>query len=293
MSQTPLNSFRDSSMWRWLTGSGGLIVLVCFFLPMVSLSCAGQPVTDASAFDLATDFNQSVLFLMLLGALLALAATMVTRSQVGGILALLGTFATLLPLAYLYVDLQGEANSGIETEWQIGLFGLIGGAIIIAAGGLLALFAQEDEYMPAPGTYSPFPAPPPPSVSPTPAPSLPIPSPSPLTSGLPLDPTKIMRQRQQRHAWLAETNGHGRQHSLSKATTLGRNGRQCQIVLEDHRVSGEHARIRFENGQYILYDLASTNGTYWNGTKVGSPRPLADGDRVRVGQSEFIFKEVR
>lgn len=39
----------------------------------------------------------------------------------------------------------------------------------------------------------------------------------------------------------------------------------------------------------VLEDLGSTNGTYLNEELVTGPQPLHQGDRVRIGDSEFTF----
>lgn len=50
-------------------------------------------------------------------------------------------------------------------------------------------------------------------------------------------------------------------------------------------ISSRHFEIRSEKGGWMLYDL-STNGTFVNGaaSRVKSPCPLHDGDRLQVGQ---------
>ena len=39
----------------------------------------------------------------------------------------------------------------------------------------------------------------------------------------------------------------------------------------------------------VLEDLGSTNGTFLNEEEVGGPQPLHQGDRVRIGDSEFTY----
>lgn len=60
------------------------------------------------------------------------------------------------------------------------------------------------------------------------------------------------------------------------------------VQLHDTEVSRFHAEIRWEDDQYILQDLGSSNGTYVNSQLV--PRqPLASGDRVQLGRTLMIF----
>jgi adenylate cyclase len=55
-------------------------------------------------------------------------------------------------------------------------------------------------------------------------------------------------------------------------------------------VSRQHALVqRMENGEYILFDLGSRNGTFLNGTRVTIPMPLSDGDRISLGDFHISF----
>ena len=38
-----------------------------------------------------------------------------------------------------------------------------------------------------------------------------------------------------------------------------------------------------QDGDYLLEDLGSTNGTYLNGKRMSAPAPLRRGDRVQAG----------
>src|SRR5215469_2605158 len=62
------------------------------------------------------------------------------------------------------------------------------------------------------------------------------------------------------------------------------------VVVNDKKVSRQHAVIRYENGQFILYDLQSTNGVGVNGVMTHNPVPLKNNDLVTVGSHEFIFQ---
>lgn len=81
----------------------------------------------------------------------------------------------------------------------------------------------------------------------------------------------------------------GAVYDVGRGATLGR-GDQCEIKLEDNFASTRHARLVPQGDAIVLEDLGSTNGTYLNGQAVTGPQPLHDGDRVRIGDSEFTFE---
>jgi len=84
--------------------------------------------------------------------------------------------------------------------------------------------------------------------------------------------------------------GTGELFELSQATaiSIGR-ARANDIVLEDVSISGQHCRIRPEDGGFVLHDLKSTNGTFVNDKRV-SRHTLSDGDRVQVGETVMQFR---
>lgn len=58
------------------------------------------------------------------------------------------------------------------------------------------------------------------------------------------------------------------------------------------KVSRRHARISCENGQYLIEDLGSTNGTFVNRgrrLKPGERQPVNDGDEIIVGKTFLRF----
>ncbi|GAB4473716.1 MAG: FHA domain-containing protein [Anaerolineales bacterium] len=59
---------------------------------------------------------------------------------------------------------------------------------------------------------------------------------------------------------------------------------ECDLRLADSTVSGRHAKIRFQHGQWWLEDLNSTNGTFLNQTRLTDPMILTIGDEIRCGQ---------
>ena len=74
---------------------------------------------------------------------------------------------------------------------------------------------------------------------------------------------------------------------LATPVTIGREEGNT-LRLNDERVSRFHAKVQFDNGEIILTDLESTNGTRVNGNVV-QIRRLRPGDRVGVGRSLLLF----
>jgi pSer/pThr/pTyr-binding forkhead associated (FHA) protein len=60
------------------------------------------------------------------------------------------------------------------------------------------------------------------------------------------------------------------------------------LRLNDERVSRFHAKVQVEDGDIIITDLDSTNGTRVNGAAV-QIRRLRPGDQVSVGRSMLLF----
>ncbi|WP_067816810.1 BTAD domain-containing putative transcriptional regulator [Nocardia inohanensis] len=65
------------------------------------------------------------------------------------------------------------------------------------------------------------------------------------------------------------------------------------IALADGRVSRHHALVVDNGLTYVLKDLSSSNGVFVDGIRVVDSAILADGARLRIGDSEFTFQLVR
>ncbi len=66
--------------------------------------------------------------------------------------------------------------------------------------------------------------------------------------------------------------------------TIGR-ADDSTLVLTDDFASGRHARLVLQDGQWMIEDLGSTNGTYLDRTKVTTPMPVPIGAPVRIGKT--------
>ncbi|HVK10173.1 MAG TPA: FHA domain-containing protein [Gemmataceae bacterium] len=60
------------------------------------------------------------------------------------------------------------------------------------------------------------------------------------------------------------------------------------LRLNDERVSRFHAKVQHEDGDVILTDLESTNGTRVNGSPI-QIRRLRAGDQINIGRSMLLF----
>jgi pSer/pThr/pTyr-binding forkhead associated (FHA) protein len=66
--------------------------------------------------------------------------------------------------------------------------------------------------------------------------------------------------------------------------TLGR-ANDATLVLNDDYASSRHARIFPQDGQWIVEDLGSTNGTYLDRQKVTRPTLVPLGVPIRIGKT--------
>jgi pSer/pThr/pTyr-binding forkhead associated (FHA) protein len=66
--------------------------------------------------------------------------------------------------------------------------------------------------------------------------------------------------------------------------TIGR-ANDATLVLSDDYASSRHARLFPQNGQWIVEDLGSTNGTYLDRQKVTQPTPVPSGVPIRIGKT--------
>lgn len=102
--------------------------------------------------------------------------------------------------------------------------------------------------------------------------------------------TEVINRPQGPIAYLIDKDT-GRQFQIGDQTTIG-SGPGNDVVLDDSTVSGQHAKVRLEEGKLALFDLASTNGTEVNGNRV-TRQALADGDTVRLGRKTLVVKIIQ
>ena len=61
-------------------------------------------------------------------------------------------------------------------------------------------------------------------------------------------------------------------------------------IVSDRLVSMTHFQIERQGQQFFVRDLRSAFGTYINGTKIGSPQEIFDGDVIQVGEHTLVLQ---
>src|SRR5690554_4713481 len=86
-------------------------------------------------------------------------------------------------------------------------------------------------------------------------------------------------------------SGETTEYSLTRpSTTIGRQPGN-DIVLNTTAVSRYHARLDVVDGQVVLVDLGSANGTFVNDVPLepGGSMPISHGDKLSIGDKMLIY----
>jgi pSer/pThr/pTyr-binding forkhead associated (FHA) protein len=100
------------------------------------------------------------------------------------------------------------------------------------------------------------------------------------------------QQFEQKAGKLVVTGGDkvGTEIALSgRQLTIGRAG-DSDLIVDDEYASTHHAKLVFINGEWLIQDLDSTNGTFLEGQKVSTPQTVAMNAPVRIGQTTFELR---
>jgi pSer/pThr/pTyr-binding forkhead associated (FHA) protein len=123
----------------------------------------------------------------------------------------------------------------------------------------------------------------PPTQSPTaPTNRPPLAAATPAAKGRRKQP-KGQRNRATQLVMLEPRHRRGLTIPLAGDLTIGRDP-ECTITIDDDTyISQRHVRFYDFDGQPMVEDLGSTNGTFHNGSKLTGTKLLHPGDRVQVG----------
>ena len=76
---------------------------------------------------------------------------------------------------------------------------------------------------------------------------------------------------------------------VKPAISIGRR-LENDLVIDDPRVSRNHAQLRALEGHFVLFDLSSTGGTFVNGNRV-SETIIYPNDTISLGGVKLIFQQ--
>jgi len=74
-----------------------------------------------------------------------------------------------------------------------------------------------------------------------------------------------------------------------REVTIGR-AENADLVIRDEFASTHHAKLVLMNGEWLIQDLNSTNGTFVNGKRVGTPMLVKANVPVQIGNSVFELR---
>jgi ABC transport system ATP-binding/permease protein len=134
------------------------------------------------------------------------------------------------------------------------------------------------------------PAPPPPPKAPAPPPPAPAPQKRPEAA-----PRPAASSGGGQPATLEIVRGAtGKLERIQVTKDLTRLGRdpEMEVAIEAQAavVSRRHAEIQRRDGQFVLVDLGSFNGTLLNEQRITTPTPLYDGDRIQLGMGGPVLR---
>jgi pSer/pThr/pTyr-binding forkhead associated (FHA) protein len=117
------------------------------------------------------------------------------------------------------------------------------------------------------------------------------------------NPLAVEENEFSERATLREVHGHlvmflevvsgpveGDKFFLTNGLKLGRSN-QCEVQIKSEETSRVHAEIILSLKEgWLLSDLDSTNGTYFNDIRIDAPARLKPGDRIEIGEAIFSVK---
>ena len=81
-------------------------------------------------------------------------------------------------------------------------------------------------------------------------------------------------------------------HSIAldrRELTIGR-AEDSDLIVDDEFASTHHAKLVLINSDWLIQDLNSTNGTFLDGSRVGTPAVVKLNTPVRVGKTVFELR---
>jgi len=111
-------------------------------------------------------------------------------------------------------------------------------------------------------------------------------APSNATENLMTEPTGVNATK------LVITEGDRKGHTLRldrREISIGR-ADNSDLVISDEYASTHHAKLVLVNNDWLLQDLNSTNGTYLDGSRIGTPAVVKLNTPMRIGKTVFELR---
>jgi hypothetical protein len=272
---------------KWLIAGGAFLLVIAFFLPVISVASNSARV---SLFQIAGIGYLFLLYLFPLGALTTLILALVPAKYrttrilflVGQVLSLgLGLLLLVGILAYFVLwslkqqdplklgsILPTACQTACEIWPGIGFFVLLFGFGLAAFGLLVKNFPLFDSFPKQPASRAPVP-----EVVPPPEEKI----------DLVVNAPRLEFQKGELANQIITVKG--------EDFTIGR-GRDnhLQLVDPDRKISRVHARLRFAQNAWYIQDQDSKIGTFVNGKRIKATR-LNSGDEIKIGEHTFNFRE--
>ncbi len=109
-----------------------------------------------------------------------------------------------------------------------------------------------------------------------------------------LDETVLDREDTSFMGWLivkkSQYMRRGHIMKIRSGAIWGRDNKKADIVIDDEKVSGIHARIQLKDDNFVVHDLGSANGTWVNNEEIQSPVVLNENDEIKIGDTILVLK---
>ena len=80
----------------------------------------------------------------------------------------------------------------------------------------------------------------------------------------------------------------GKIYGIEEGEIISGRSPDCDIWIEDNTISRKHFRIRRGEGECVVQDLNSTNGTFINNKRIKKPTKLQGGDKIQISKDTII-----
>ena len=101
------------------------------------------------------------------------------------------------------------------------------------------------------------------------------------------------RSRSARGSWCSRARSTRRARSCgsTRDVAFGRAAENDVVLEGDPYASSRHSAVLVRDGERVVRDLGSTNGTFVGGAPLAGEHVLRTGDELRIGETELRYEE--